>query len=113
MIALLIATTLAFQTPPSAQPSPDTTQAQGQAAVDGMVRIFTTLGSCERHFTPEQVQGIRRGFEPEPGQTPSAFQAHLAGAYERGKTDTSLSAPACREIMRALAESKNSTPRAE
>ena len=106
MIAFFLALTLATQASVQAPSSPDAEQAQGQAALAGMTRIFTTLGSCERHFTPEQVRGVRRAFEPEPGQAPSPLQTHLAEVYERGKADTSLSEPACQEVMRALAESK-------
>jgi len=104
MIGLFIAAILATQAP--AGPSPDDAQAQGQAALEGMTKIFTTLGSCERHFTLEQVKGVKRGFEPAAGQAPTPLQAHIAGAYERGKADTSLSAPVCQEMMRLLAEQK-------
>ena len=118
MIAFLLAMTLATQTPAQtpaqapaqspveAPPSQDAEQAQMQAALDGITQIYTTLGSCERHFTPEQVRGVRRAFEPEPGQAPSSLQTYLAEAYEGGKADTSLSAPVCQEMMRALAEAK-------
>jgi len=109
MIAVMFAVLLAIQAVPSQASPPaadEAQQAAGQAALDGMVRIFTAMGSCERHFTPEQVRGVKRAFTPEPGQQPSALEAYIAAAYERGKADTALSAPACQEIMRVLAQSK-------
>ena len=111
MIALLFAAAIASQAVPQSTTSAeaDPAQANAQAALDGMAKIFTTLGSCERHFTQEQVQGVRRGFEPAPGQSPSPLQLYIASAYERGKADTSLSAPACQEVMRALAQAKGRT----
>ena len=86
--------------------TPEQDQANGQAAVAGMMEIFTVLGSCERHFTPEQVAGVRRGLEPEPGQTQTPLQSLIEGAYQTGKADTSKSAAFCQEVMRMLAEAK-------
>lgn len=108
MIGLFLAAILATQAPAGPSPGADDAQgqAQGRAALEGMTKIFTTLGSCERHFTPAQVQGVKRGFQPAAGKAPTPLQAYIAAAYERGKADASLSAPACQEIMRVLAEQK-------
>lgn len=107
MLHLLAAALLAMQTPQSAPPrTPEQQQADGQAALQGMVEIFTVMGSCERHFTPQQVQGVRQALEPERGQPRSPLQNYLEQAYQTGKADQSRSAAFCQEAMRVLAESR-------
>lgn len=103
-----LAASLMLQTAPQSPPPPrqEDTQAQGQRAIEGMVEIFTVLGSCERHFTPAQIEGVQRGMKPEAGQEPNALQVYLQAAYDAGKADTSRSAAFCQEAMRVLAESR-------
>ena len=93
------------------------TQAEAQAnnaqmsdAVEGMTKIFTELGACERHYTPQQVQGIRAALEPEAGQAPNALQQHLERAYQQGKLDTSKSAAYCRAVYNAVAQAQQEAP---
>ena len=112
MLALLLATPLqtppAGTTPPPAQ-SPaeqEAVQANAQAAIEGMERIYTTVGSCERHLSPAQVRAVRSALEPESGQQPNRLQAYMEAAYQRGREDQTRSAEVCQAMMRALSESK-------
>lgn len=109
MIAPLLALALTVQAAPPAPPSrptPEQEQANGQAAIEGMVQVYTVLGACERHFTPEQVRGVRAPLEAEPGAAQTPLQTLIDQAYQRGKADTSKSAPFCQEVMRMLAEAQ-------
>ncbi len=107
MIMVLVAALAIQAQSPAANPSqPNQAQAEGQAAIESMTMIFRVMGSCERHFTPEQVQGVRRGIEPQAGQAPTPLQAHLDRAYQAGKADESWTAPMCQEAMRSLSEAK-------
>ena len=108
MLHLILAVGLAVltpQSPPSQSPpaaSAEETQAAGQAAVQGMAEIFTVMG--ERHFTAEQVRGVRRAIEPEAGQSQTPLQAYLDTAYQSGKANRVWTAPMCQEAMRMLAQ---------
>ncbi|WGM31083.1 hypothetical protein [Brevundimonas sp. NIBR11] len=107
MIIAALAVALMAQTAPAAEPSEAEQQAAAQQVLDGMRQIYTVLGSCERHFTPEQVAGIRRTLEPDAGavgRTP--LQQLLDDAYQTGKADTSKSAPFCQRAMQMIAESQ-------
>jgi hypothetical protein len=110
VLHLILAVGLAVltpQSPPSQSPpaaSAEETQAAGQAAVQGMAEIFTVMGSCERHFTAEQVRGVRRAIEPEAGQSQTPLQAYLDSAYQSGKANRAWTAPMCQEAMRMLAQ---------
>ena len=109
MIAPLFAMVLAIQTAaPATPPRPATPQEQanGEAAIEGMVQIYTILGSCERPFTPEQVGAVRAPLDPEPGAQPSPLQTLIDQAYQRGKADTSKSAAFCQRVMQTLAEAQ-------
>ena len=82
-------------------------QAAGRQAIESMVQIFTLLGSCERHFTPQQVAGVRRPLELDPGaRTLTPLQQMLDDAYQTGKADTSNSAAFCQRAMQLLAEAQ-------
>lgn len=98
---------LVLQAAPAPPPAISQDQANGQAAIEGMVQIFTTLGSCERHFTPDQIRGIRRALEPQAGATQTPLQAYIDNAYQRGKADTSRSARFCQEVLKMLAEAQS------
>lgn len=107
MITAAFALTLMAQTaaPPALTEAEQ--QAAGLRAVESMVQIFTLLGSCERHFTAEQVAGVRRPLERDPGsQMLTPLQQMLEDAYQSGKTDTSRSAEFCQQAMRSLAEAQ-------
>ncbi|KQW82263.1 hypothetical protein [Brevundimonas sp. Root1279] len=109
MIATSLALALAIQAATPAAPprlTPEQEQARGQAAIEGMAQVYTVLGSCERHFTPEQVRAVRAPLEPEPGAAQSPLQSLIDQAYQRGKADTTKSAPFCQEVMRMLAEAQ-------
>lgn len=106
MLAELAASLFLFQTAQASPPADATAEERGTQVVEQMAEIFTILGSCERHFTPEQAAGVRRGFEPEGGVAPNAAQTYLQRAYEAGKVDTSRSAAFCQEVMRTLAASR-------
>lgn len=106
LIAVIAAAVLGqSQTPPALTAAEQ--QAAGQQAVASMVQIFTVLGSCERHFTPEQIAGVRRPLELERGASPTSLQQILEDGYQRGRADTTNSAAFCRRAMELLAEAKS------
>jgi hypothetical protein len=112
LVASLAAVTLQTPAPQTAPPqTPPSTaaaqaQADGQAALQGMAHIYTVLGSCERHFTREQIRGVRQVLEPERGQVRTPLQTYLDDAYQSGKSDQTWTAPMCQDAMRMLADSR-------
>lgn len=115
MLTLLVSVFMALQTPPASAPPPappsaEQAQADGQAAVQAMAEIFKVMGSCERHFAPEQIRGVRRAIDPEPGRPQTSLQAYLDQAYQTGKADRSWTAPMCQQAMQSLSEAKAANP---
>ncbi len=108
LLASLLQTSPAPSAPVPAQTPADQAadQANAQAAIEGMAQIMTAAGSCERHLSPAQVQGVRQALEPERGQRANPLQAYLAAAYERGRSDQTPSAAFCQEMMRVLSETR-------
>lgn len=106
MIAQLAAALL-LQAQSAPSQDPTTAQEPMRQAIESMAEIFTTLGSCERHYTPEQIAGVRRAFTPVPGATQNGAQIVMQRAYETGKADTTRSAAFCREVIRTLAASRS------
>ena len=106
LVAALVASLLG-QTAPAPTLTEAEQEAAGRQVVEGMVHIFTVMGSCERHFTPEQIAGVRRPLQMDAGARElTPLQQLLSDAYDTGKADTSKSAAFCQQAMRMLAEAQ-------